>query len=93
MIIKLSKPCYIYQLSVLYILEFFFIIFWVIFPQSLSDILLMFLCGRGEVFVWDTEYTLSTSIFKKRLSEFMKRIPWMWILDLNFKIGLPSGKW
>lgn len=27
MIIKLSKPCYIYQLSVLYILEFFFINF------------------------------------------------------------------
>lgn len=69
MIIKLSKPCYIYQLSVLYILEYFFSsIFWVIFPQSLNDILLMFLCGRGEVFVWDTEYTLSTSIFKKRLS-------------------------
>lgn len=52
MIIKLSKPCYIYQLSVLYILEYFFSsIFGVIFPQSLNDILLMFLCGRGEVFV------------------------------------------
>lgn len=52
MIIKLSKPCYIYQLSVLYILEYFFSsIVWVIFPQSLNDILLMFLCGRGEVFV------------------------------------------
>lgn len=31
--------------------------------------------------------------FLGKAFKFMKRIPWMWILDLNFKIGLPSGKW
>lgn len=71
MVIMLNKPCYIYQLSVLYILEIFFINFWGIFPQSLNDIL----CYYVVEVRFCVRYTMSTSIFMKteKAFKFMKK--------------------
>lgn len=92
MVIMLNKPCYIYQLSVLYILEIFFINFWGDISTEFEWYFVL-LCGRGEVLceVYNEYFHFYEN--RKGFQVHEEKIPWMWILDLNFKKGLPSGKW